>query len=163
MVSMSADGSTIAMAGPGWDSLYLFKVEEDLTPPAINEVWQQPKGTSVYPNNTVNVFANVTDDPSGVHEVTLNYTTGNGTWFTLTMESYSRDIWNGTIPAFPYCTTITYIIIAEDNANNTITTQELEYTLLYHVVPENPAILATLLLTTATLVLTATIRKRRKI
>ena len=160
MVSMSADGTTTAMAGPGYDSLYLFKVEEDSTPPSINEVWQQPNNTSVQPYDNVNVFANITDDQSGVQQVTLNYTTGNGTWFTRPMDLYQRDIWNGTIPAFPYNTTITYVIIAEDNANNTITTHELGYTLQYTVIPENAAILAALIIMTATLALVA-IRKKR--
>jgi len=162
MVSMSADGTTVTMAGPGYDSLYLFKIETDSTPPAINDVWQQPNSTSVYPNDNANVFANVTDDLSGVHQVTLNYTTGNGTWFTQPMDRYSRELWNGTIPGFPYCTTITYVITAQDNANNTITSQELGYTLQYHVIPEIPTSLATLLLMIAISALTAIGKKKRK-
>jgi hypothetical protein len=160
MVSMSADGTTTAMAGPGYDSLYLFKT--DTTPPSINDVYQQPDKNNVYPNNTVTIFANVTDDQSGVKQVTLNYTTGNGTWFTQTMEIYDTDIYNGTIPAFPYSTTITYVIIAEDNANNIITTQELELTLQYHVIPEYTLAALMLLLMTATLLPTIAYKRKRK-
>jgi len=148
MVSMSADGTTTAMAGPGYDSLYLFKA--DTTPPSINLVYQQPDKNDVYPNSTVRIFANITDDQSGVMQAVLNYTTGNGTWFTQTMDTYETDIWNGTIPAFPYCTTITYIIMAEDYAGNTITTLELELALSYHVIPEYAPTILMLLLITAT-------------
>jgi hypothetical protein len=159
IVSMSGDGATIAIAGPGYDSLYLFKTAVDSTPPTINEVYQQP-ANSVTPNDKVNVFANVTDDLSGVKQVLLNYTTGNGTWFTQTMELYQEDIWNSTIPAFPYCTNVTYIIIAEDNANNTITTQEMEQTYQYHVIPEFPYTIIVPLFMTATLL--SAIAYRRK-
>ncbi|MDH7564451.1 MAG: hypothetical protein QHH24_06210 [Candidatus Bathyarchaeota archaeon] len=136
MVSMSDLGETIAMAGPGYDSLYVFKATIDSKPPDINQVTQNPDKDSVHPDTAVEIFANVTDELSGVKQVILNYTTGNGTWFTQIMNPYSTDIFNGTIPAFPYCTTVTYIIIAEDNANNTITTAQLELDLQYHVIPE---------------------------
>ncbi len=162
MVSMSTLGTTVAMAGPGYDSLYLFKIETDSTPPSINDVYQQPDKNNVYPNSTVKIFANVTDTQSDVKQVTLNYTTGNGTWFTQTMEIYETDIWNGTIPAFPYCTTITYIIIAEDNANNIITTQEMGFALSYHVIPEYTLPTLMLLLTPATLLPTVAYKRKRK-
>jgi hypothetical protein len=162
MVSMSDDGSTIAMAGPEPDSLYLFKTGTDLTPPAINNVYQQPANDSVTPADNVKIFANVTDEESGVKRVTLNYTTGNGTWFTQTMTPYQRDIWNGTIPAFPYCTNITYIIIAEDNANNTITSQDVGFTLKYHVIPEFTPALITLLFMTTSLLSTIVYKRKRR-
>ncbi|MDH5483022.1 MAG: hypothetical protein OEY22_09115 [Candidatus Bathyarchaeota archaeon] len=162
MVSMSGDGATIAIAGPGYDSLYVFKTAVDSTPPDINDVWQQPDKENVYEEDTVDVFANITDDLSGIKQVTLNYTTGNGTWFTTTMEPYEAEIYNGTIPAFPYCTTITYIIIAEDNANNTITSQELEYTLEYHVIPEFAFATLMLLFMTATLLSVTAYKTKKK-
>jgi len=162
MVSMSTAGTTVAMAGPGYDSLYLFKIETDSTPPSINDVYQQPDKNNVYPTDMVIVFANVTDDQSGVKQVTLNYTTGNGTWFTQTMEFYISDIWNTTIPAFPYCTTITYIIIAEDNANNIRTTEGMGFALSYHVIPEYTLPTFMLLLTPATLLPTVAYKRKRK-
>ena len=162
MVSMSGDGATIAIAGQGYDSLYLFKTAVDSTPPSINEVYQQPTNESVTPSDKVNVFANVTDDLSGVKQVLLNYTAGNGTWFVQTMEPYQIDIWNATIPAFPYCTNITYIIIAEDNANNTITTEEMEQTYQYHVIPEFPSALIVPLFMITTLLSTIAYRRRQK-
>jgi hypothetical protein len=163
MVSMSGDGTTIAIAGPGYDSLYLFKTTVDSTPPDINDVWQQPANDSVTPTDIVNIFANITDNLSGIKQVTLNYTTGNGTWFTTTMEPYDIDIYNSTIPAFPYCNTITYVIIAEDYANNTITSQDVGYTLQYHVIPEFASIMLMLSLMTTTLISAVAYKKKRKL
>ena len=128
---------------------------EDKVPPTIENVYQQPDEDNVYPDNRVEVYANVTDDLSEVKQVILNYTTGNGTWFTIEMENLEGNLYNATIPAFPYCTNITYLIIAEDNANNTITTQEMGYEHQYHVIPELPSntIIATfLILTTISLI-----------
>ena len=136
ITSISATGNTIAVAGPGYDSLHVFTATLDITPPYINEVTQQPSADNVTPTDEVKVFANITDNETGVKLVTLNYTTGNGTWFTQTMTPYQTDIWNGTIPPLPYCNTIMYVIIAEDNANNTRTTLDLAIQLQYHVIPE---------------------------
>jgi hypothetical protein len=77
------------------------------------------------------------------------------------MDPYEIDIWNGTIPAFPYCTNVTYIIIAEDNANNTITTQELGFTLEYHVIPEFQFALIMPLFMMTTLLATIAYKRKR--
>jgi hypothetical protein len=162
MVSMSAAGTTVAMAGPGYDSLYVFAIETDSTPPSINDVYQQPDKDNVYPNSTVKIFANVTDDQSEVKQVTLNYTNGNGTWLTQTMDPYDTDIYNGTIQAFAYCTNVTYIIIAEDDANNTITSQDEGFTLKYHVVPEFASTTLLIMLIIATSLSVIAYKKRKQ-
>jgi hypothetical protein len=163
LVSMSGNGLITAVAGPGFDSLYVFKTITDTTPPLIKDVHQQPANDSVYPTDDVMVFANVTDDLSGVKQVILNYTWTNstGTWHgTVTMDPLELYIYNGTIPRLPYCTNVTYVIIAEDNFNNTITTEEMGYEYKYHVIPEFPSQIVLPLLATATL-LTILIRKRK--
>ena len=135
-------------------------VEDDNTPPEIHDVYQQPTEDNVYPDDKVEVYANVTDDLSGVKQVILNYTTNNGTWFDQEMTNLSGNLYNATIPPYPYCTTVTYVVIAEDNFNNTITTEELEYDTQYHVIPEFPSttVLLTIVLTTLA---AAIIRKKR--
>ncbi|MCK4482252.1 hypothetical protein KAU55_03430 [Candidatus Bathyarchaeota archaeon] len=135
-------------------------VEDDNTPPEIHDVYQQPTEDNVYPDDKVEVYANVTDDLSGVKQVILNYTTNNGTWFDQEMTNLSGNLYNATIPPYPYCTTVTYVVIAEDNFNNTITTEELEYDTQYHVIPEFPSttVLLTIVLTTLAAVI---IRKKR--
>jgi hypothetical protein len=94
--------------------------------------------------------------------VFLNYTTNNGTWFSVEMSPLAGNIWNATIPGFPYGTTVNYTIIAYDNVGNGITSDELAYTLQYNVVPEFSAYVALLLLMTASLTMLA-LRGRKRI
>jgi hypothetical protein len=135
----------------GASSTVYFTV--DTTPPNITDVSQTPTEDSVLPTDEVKVNATVTDDISGVKQVMLNYTNGNGTWITAGMTNLEGNIWNATIPAFPYCTNVTYVIMVEDNANNTITTEEVfGYEYQYHVVPEFPPLIILPLFMIATFV-----------
>jgi WD40 repeat protein len=165
LVSMSGNGLITAVAGLGFDSLYVFKTIIDSTPPLIENVHQQPTNENVHPEDDVMVYANVTDDLSGVKQVILNYTYTNstGTWHgTITMGNPEGNIYNGTIPRLPYCTNVTYVIIAEDNFNNTVTTEEMGREYKYHVIPEFPPQFVLPLLVTATL-LAMLLRKRKLI
>ena len=113
----------------------------DSTPPNITVVSQIPPEDNVLPVDEVRVNATVTDDLSTLKHVTLNYTINNGTWFSEEMTNFEGDIWNATIPAFPYCTNVNYTIIAADNVGNTITTEEMGYEYQYHVIPEFPSLI----------------------
>jgi hypothetical protein len=137
------------------------KPMEDNTPPVIENVYQQPLSDSVYPDDEVVVYANVSDDLSGVKQVILNYTTNNGTWFSIEMKRLEGSLYNATIPEFPYCTNVTYVIIAEDKANHTITTVDLGYTYQYHVIPEFPSFLIMPLFIIVTMLI-AILYKRRQ-
>jgi len=101
------------------------------------------------------------NDLSGVKQVTVSYTTGNGTWFNVTMSNLVGYQYNGTIPQFAYGTTITYVLIAEDWAGNTITTQQMGYDYQYQVIPEFPSPLIVLILMATTLAAIIAARKRR--
>jgi hypothetical protein len=163
LVSMSGNGLITAVAGPGWDSLYVFEALEDSTPPLIEDVYQDPASDNVSPTDEVMVYANVTDDQSGVKQVILNYTHTNstGTWSeTVNMTNLEGNQYNGTIPRFPFCTNVTYIIIAEDNSNNTIISEEMEYR--YHVVPEFPPQFILPLLVITTLLTAIAIKKKTR-
>jgi hypothetical protein len=52
------------------------------------------------------------------------------------MTNLEGDVWNATIPPYSYGTNVTYMIIAEDNVGNAITTEQLGYEYEYQVVPE---------------------------
>jgi hypothetical protein len=161
---MSGNGLITAVAGPGFDSLYVFKTITDITPPLIKDVYQQPTNTTVQPEDDVMVYANVTDDLSGVKQVTLNYTHTNstGTWSEVITMTPEGDIYNGTIPHFPYCTNVTYVIIAEDNFNNTITTEEMGHLYKYHVIPELPSLIILPLFVITTLLTAIGIKKKTR-
>ena len=131
------------------------------TPPLnVINVSQTPSPDNVTPEDPVKVNATVTDDIGGVRTVILNYTNQNGTWTAINMTNVEENIWNATIPASQYGTSVTYIIIAEDNLNNTITTQEMGLEYQYQVAPELQTILGPLILIVATM-LVAMVHKRR--
>jgi WD40 repeat protein len=162
LVSMSDDGRIVAMGNPlAHLTLHVFELLEDSTPPLIEDVHQLPTNDTVTPDDKVMVYANVSDDQTGVKQVTLSYTTDNETYFNVNMTNLEGYVWNGSIPAFEYCTWVNYTIIAEDNVGNTITTGELfGYWYQYHVIPEFPSLLILPLFMIATLL--AAIFRRRK-
>jgi len=127
--------------------------ELDTTPPSISEITQTPPRNSVFPEDEVKVNVTVIDDLSGVKCVILNYTNNNRTWNIVEMTNLEGNIWNGTIPAFPYNTNITYTITAEDNFNNKITTKETGQIYYYSVVPEFSPSMILLILTLTSLIL----------
>ncbi|MCZ2809703.1 MAG: hypothetical protein O2V44_10150, partial [Candidatus Bathyarchaeota archaeon] len=134
----------------------------DTTPPNITAVSQTPLENNVMPEDEVTVNATVTDELSGVKQVTLNYTNGDGTWVTVNMTNLEGNVWNATIPAFPQGTNVTYGIIAEDNVNNTITSEDLGYECQYIVIPEFPTWTPMLLTLIALTVAIAIYRRRLK-
>lgn len=135
----------------------------DITPPDIISVIQTPLENSVLPEDEVKVNATVTDDLSGVKRVVLNYTNHNGTWNDLDMTNILGDVWNATIPAFPYGTNVTYTTIAEDNFNNLITSQEMGLDYTYRVVPEFQLSAILLLAMLATLLAAMAYRRKHLI
>jgi len=118
----------------------------------------------VLPEDEVKVNATVTDAVSGVERVALNYTNGNGTWVIAEMTNLEVNLWNATIPAFPHGTKVTYTIMAEDKANNTITTEKLfGYQYQYEVIPEFQSLLILpLFMIVSVLVVTIHFRLKKK-
>jgi hypothetical protein len=123
----------------------------DTTPPTITDIIQAPVDINGTAANSMSVSATVTDTVSRVEQVTIRYTDGNGTWVNVEMTKLEGDIWNGTIPAFPHGTTITYTITAEDKAGNIVTAEELYgEPNQYEVLPEFPLWIFVPLFLTAT-------------
>jgi hypothetical protein len=131
----------------------------DHTPPTITDVYQHPAADNVTSTDIVEVFANVTDDLSGVKRVLLNYTVDGSSTYEVEMSNLQGDLYNATIPQFPYGTHVTYTLTAEDHANNSITTQALGYYYGYQVIPEFSLALASLSFTG--ILLTVLIRRTR--
>ena len=136
----------------------------DVTPPSIENVSQTPPEENVLPDDEVKVNATITDIISGVKKVILNYTYTNntGTWSSIVnMTNLEGNIWNVTIPAFPYGTSVTYALIAEDNAGNAISSEELGYECQYQVIPEFPSIIILPIFMVATLIAIIICNKKR--
>jgi hypothetical protein len=131
----------------------------DTTPPNITDMFQSPTGDQILPTDEVNINVTVVDEVSGVKQVTLNYTSGNETWFQVSMTDLQENVWNATIPPFPYLTSVSYVISAQDKMNNTVTTQTTP--VHYQVVPEFPSSLTLHLLLLTTILTVITCRKRR--
>jgi hypothetical protein len=137
----------------------------DTTPPNITNIHQLPANDSVYPEDEVKVNATVIDDVSGVKQVILLYDVNSGgTWIGVeNMTMLEGDIWNATIPAFPYGTNVTYAISAEDNVGNAITTVEMGYDIQYQVIPEfSPLIIPPLFMMASLIAIVAYRRKTTK-
>ena len=146
----------------GASNLVHFTV--DTNAPDITSITQTPLPNQVQPTDKVKVNSTITDN-LGIKQVTLNctYTNSTGTWSqTIYMINIEQDIWNATIPTFPYDTNITYVIIAEDNAGNIINSQNLGYECQYQVISEFPSFFIPLLFVAATL-LTAIIYRRKRV
>jgi len=120
-------------------------VKNDINPPNIIEVVQEPPSPEIPEDQSVNVSVRVIDKESGVRNVTLYYnvTSLNGTIIQsatpIQMLKVSGDEYNGTysatIPGFKNCTQVTYWIIAYDKAGNSgYPYENRNYS--YHVIPE---------------------------
>ena len=121
----------------GDPSLVVFgEPEVDLDPPDIMAVAQVPILDKVMTVDSVDVNSTVVDEESGVGQVFLGYTNGNGTWFKAAMTKLEGDVWTSTIPPFAYDTDVTYRIVAEDNMGNVVTTDDLGYEFEYTVIPD---------------------------
>jgi hypothetical protein len=88
---------------------------------------QYPGIQEIEPEIGVLVNVTATDAVSGVRRVTLNYTTGNGKWTTINMTPLQNNVWKASIPAFGPGARVEYLIAAEDNAGNRITSAHTIY------------------------------------
>jgi len=144
----------------GVSSMVYFTV--DTTPPNITAVSQTPTENNVLQGDEVEVNATVTDDISGVKQVTLNYTIGDGTWIAVAMTNLEGNVWNGTIPPFEHGTYVNYTIVAEDNVGHIFTTDETN-AYQYHVVPEFPSLIILPLFMIATFLAIIVYRRKQTI
>jgi hypothetical protein len=110
----------------------------DTNPPNVADVYQSPPTGHVNSTNTVQVFAHVTDDLSGVRQVVLDYTVDGSTRYSVVMSNSKDNNYNATIPAFVHGTHVTYVLVAEDFASNSITTRSMEYEYDDDLIPRLP-------------------------
>lgn len=137
-------------------------VNSDSTPPDISTPSQTPRRDNVMADQEVKVSVNVTDAESGVKNVTLSYTTNNGTaWENRTMNyNASTSLYEATIPGQQVGTWVKFKIVAYDNAGNKATKDGTEPYCIYLVIPEFPSFIILPLFMIATLLAAIVSRKK---
>ena len=130
---------------------YADTIVLDATIPNIETPTREPAG-DVLPGQSVKVSANVTDALSQVKNVTLYYTTDNGTtWTDLPMNQTASNLYEDIIPGQDAGTTVRFKIVSYDNAGNNATLDGTESYCIYQVIPEFPSFLILILFMTTTL------------
>jgi len=140
-----------------WDTNTMWaNVSADNAEPTISNLSQEP--TLPAQDEEVTVSVDVTDEQSGVSNVTLSYRMNSGTWNNVSMSKFpENNTWNGEILGQPAGTNVTYWIFAYDNAENPAVDDDGGQYYVYTVVPEFPAAIFLLLFIIFTLV-TVTLR-----
>jgi len=135
-------------------------VSADSTKPTISNLFQEP--TLPDPNENVTIKVDVTDQQSGVLNVTISYRIDSGSWTNVSMSKFpGNNTWGGQIPGFPNGTEVQYKIIAYDNAENPTVDDNGGQYYVYTVIPEFPATIFLLLFIIFTLV-AAVLKKNKK-
>ncbi len=117
---------------------FITKLAWDQTPPSITNVTQDPEIPDDMEPVTIQVV--VIDEESGVHNVTLSFSTdAGGSWSNATMERITGDIYQAEIPGHPGGTEVQYRIIAYDNVGNPAVEDKAGSYYVYTVIPELPA------------------------
>ena len=97
----------------------------DTTPPSISPM--SVNNTNPQDYDFVNVSATITDSGSGVKYANLSYSIDGNQWINVTM-THVGDSYSGLVSPQSYGTTVTYKIIAIDNAGNIQIGPQASYT-----------------------------------
>jgi len=128
-----------------------FTLSKDREAPIIKQVYREPE--NVEPNQVVKVFAEVSDEGTGLTAVILSYSINGGiVWHNVTMKHLSGIIYMGEIPGFPAGTTVSYKVIAYDYAGNFAIEDNMGNLYTYTIISEFPTMLMPLILITLILV-----------
>lgn len=144
-----------------WDTdIMRVHVLPETTKPSIGTVSQEPEVPD--DGQKVTITVDVTDEESGVYNVTLWYSMdGDETWKNVTMHKKIGNTYEGEIPGLPAGTTVQYKVIACDYAENIAVNDNAGQYYVYTVIPEFPSLIILLLFMVATLI-TTVISKRKK-
>jgi parallel beta-helix repeat protein len=157
-----------------WDHRYIINENNtdrypfvnlyDDTPPTIGIPSRTPSG-DVLPDQEVTIAVNVTDNLTGVKNVTLYYTIDDGfNWNSTEMlKNPITGFYEATIQGQEYGKTVRFKIEAFDYAGNNQTRDGVETYCIYQVVPEFPLPAVLLAFMIATLFIARLFRKKRTV
>jgi len=138
----------------------------DGRPPDIEIPTQDPSANNVQPYQNVTISVNVTDNLSGVKNVTLTYSLDNGTTWeppeSMNLNTTSN-LYEGTIPGQPMGTEVRFKIVAFDNADNSVTEDGTSVDYTYIVVPELNTLIVIPAFMIATLLAVTVYRKKHSV
>jgi len=155
-----------------WDNPYIINENNtdrypfanlyDDTPPTIGIPSRTPSG-DILSNQEVTVMVNVTDNLTGVKNVTLYYTIDDGLHWNSTemLRDPSTELYEAIIPGQEYGKTVRFKIEAFDYAGNNQTMDGVEAHCIYQIVPEFPSLTILLAFTMTTLLLAIVFKKKR--
>jgi len=101
-----------------------LRITVEATPPEIVSVHRLPEQPSY--NDSVTVFATVTDADSGVKSVLLGYSAA-GAWKDVIMAPEEEGLYKASIPTFSFGTLVEYRVYASDNAGNAASSNIYSY------------------------------------
>ncbi|RLI00944.1 hypothetical protein DRO31_07650, partial [Candidatus Bathyarchaeota archaeon] len=134
----------------------------DKTAPLVGEPIQTPPPDNVQPFVNVTISVNVTDLESGVKNVTLYYSVNGGEFTAKPMQlNTTTGLYEATIDGYEAETTITYMIVAYDNAGNKAQQDNAENYFVYTIIPEFPSIPLALLLMLIPLIITFFLKRTK--
>ena len=110
-----------------WQIFFNHNVNYDNTAPIITDVNRSP--LSPTSSDNVHIYANVTDDLSGVEYVKCWYKINNGNYYSILMTQQSGNTYRTSSPISlqPAGTTVTYYIRARDAALNHRSSSTYQY------------------------------------
>ena len=137
-----------------WDgNVYAFGPPHLSQPPNIGVPSREPSG-DIMQDQEVTVLVNVTDVENNINNVTLSYTTNNGTsWLNLQMNHNSTTgLYGATIPGQQAGTWVKYKITAFDTAKNQAVNDNAEKYYAYQVISKVPSAITPLIFTVSLIV-----------
>jgi hypothetical protein len=125
--NVTCDRPVSVLEGYGeWSAMFApLYYTTDAEPPTIGNCSRTPENPT--PTQDVRISVEVSDDLSGVQNVTLSYSISGGVLTNLTMALSGTNTYIANISAMPSQTLVSYRIVAYDNMGNAATSSDFRY------------------------------------
>jgi hypothetical protein len=163
--NVTCDKPVSVLEGYGeWSAMFApLYYATDTEPPTIGTSCRTPQNPT--PIQDVEISVEVSDDLSGIQNVTLWYSISGGVWTNLTMALSGINTYVANISAMPSQTLVNYRVVAYDNIGNVATSSDFSYFVHEVVLEFSPTLILPLMmiatLLAAILLRTCTRRERK--